>query len=271
MIAITFVDSKFRSQALAQAENFKHFGIQHEIMPIPEQTYGIELWLHLFDQTVAAIKKHGRIFRVDAEIRLLQPLPQHWHDSNVLFYIHPILSDPWYKAINTGHMILDESAIPFLEQLKFLTECLIPPNHDGSKLGFDDEDLSNVAIKLSGIKHVREVIDYDRSDSSTAACTRGDWHTPHTIFTHNFLHNWNTPGYHLNEWIFLRNHLMPLQSTQKVDAVIMGMRRRVVNASYWKSLGLELMDDCCEIDDWFLYPQEGSFMHAKHCGKKYLS
>lgn len=271
MIAITFVDSKFKSQARAQADNFRSFGLQHETISIPEQTYGIDLWLHLFDQTVAAIRKHGRIFRVDAEIRLLQPLPSHWQNNNVLFYIHPILSDPWYKAINTGHMILDESGIPFLEQLKFLTECLIPPNYNGSKLGFDDEDLSNVAIKLSGIEHVREIIDYERSNHSTAACTRGDWHTEHTIFTHNFMHNWDTPGYHLNEWLFLRNHLMPSEPITKIDAIIMAMKKRVINQGYWKSLGLELVNDMCLVDDWTLCPSEGSFMHANHAGKKYLS
>lgn len=271
MIAITFVDSKFISKAREQEINFAQFGIEHETIAIPEQTYGIDLWLHLFDQTVAAINKHGRIFRVDAEIRLLQPLPQHWLGNNVLFYIEPILSQPWYKAINTGHMILDQSAIPFLESLKFLTECLIPPNYQGEKLGFDDEDLSNVAIKLSGIKHVREVIDYERSDTSTAACTRGDWHTDKTIFTHNFMHNWDTPGYHLNEWIFFRNHFLPNASVQIVDAAIMALKKKVTNQGFWKSLGLQLVDGVCQIDGWTLDPANSSFSHVYYKTSKLLA
>lgn len=272
MKAITFVDSKFESIALAQRDNFQKFGLDHEIKPMPEQSYGIYLWMNLLDATIDAIKQHGRIFRVDSEIRLLKPIPSSWqHGNAVLFFIDPIITQPCYTAINTGHMILDESSIPFLQSLKFLTECIIPPDYDGSKLGFDDENLSNAAIKLSKLEYQRERIDYDRSDTSTASCSRGDWYTEHTIFTHNFLHNWNTIDYQMNEWAFFRNHFMPYASVKVVDAAILGLKKKISNKHYWASLGLDIKDGSCVIDKWTLLPGEGSFMHYDYPSKKFLS
>ena len=261
--AVTFVDKKFMPLAVQQHENFLDFGVKHEINEISNQTYGIYLWMDLIDATIEAIHRHGRIFRVDSEIRMLKLMPKSWHEQeNVLFFIEPVVRYPWYIAINTGHMILGESAIPFLTTLKEMTLALIPPNYDGSKLVFDDEDLTAPAIRISNLQYRKEVIDYVRSDESTASSTRGYWHTPHTVFTHPFIHNWGVsvttyPQHSLRT--FLRNHFSPGSPTKLVDAVLLGLENRSTSPGYWKSMGFIQDGIYWYKDGWEFNPSKGEF------------
>mgnify|MGYP006277031919 CR=1 FL=1 len=268
MKAITFADSKFMRMAQEQSVNFRKFGIDHEIIAIPEQTYGIELWINLLEQTIDQIGKHGKIFRVDSEIRLLKPIPSIWRTSdNVLFFIEPIITNPWYHAINTGHMILSHSSISFLRTLRDMTFALIPPGHSMNRFNFDDEDLAAPAIKISGIEYVKEIIDYDRNDDSHAACTRGDWFTDHTIFTHPFMHNWNTGAHNIEDRQYLRNHFCPNEKTRVIDAVLLGLEKRNTNKNYWAKLGF---DSNLSREGWSIDPVAGSFWHEDYDKPKFI-
>ena len=265
LTAITFVDEKFMGLALEQKVNFNSFGVNHEIIQIREKRYNIMLWMDLIDYTIDAIRKYKKIFRVDSEIRLLKPLPKDWDtNDNVLFFIEPICLNPWYVAINTGHMILSESAIPFLECLKTMTLALIPPTYAGELLTFDDEDLTSPALAVSQIPYLKEIIDYDRSDESTARCTRGSWYTEHTVFTHPFLHNWNTPGHRLSTEMLLRNHFASSQSVKLVDATLLGLKNRVKSVGYWKSLGFEFDGQYWKKDQWLIDPFNGAVAHDQY-------
>lgn len=265
-VAITFADSKFTLLAQRQKENFNEFGLKHVIVPIEEQTYGIELWIKLLDLTVEAIVEHGKIFRVDSEIRLLQDLKYDWHDANVLFHIdHP------RNIINTGHMILDRSAIPFLQKLRKLTISLIPENYAGEKLPFDDEDATMEAIEATKLEHISEIIDYVRRDTSDAACTRGSWSTDETIFTHPFIHNWDVAEHNISARDLFRNHFRPWVSVGLVDAVIMGIERKNLSESFWKKLSfVPIGGDQFQLDEWIILPAESAFRNTRYKSTKFI-
>jgi len=268
MKAIAFADSKFIAMAQSQAANFSAFGIDHEIIPIPEQRYDMNLWMYLLDQTIEAVKRHGKIFRVDSEIRLLKPLPHEWHRSrNVLFYIDPIITYPWYYPINTGHMILSEDAIPFLELIREMTLSVIPPGYDGHRLEIMDEEFVAPALRLSKLDFLQETIDYVRKDDSTAACVRGEWFTGHTVFTHGFMHNWDNERHDMRPYSFLRDNMFPDKSVKIVDAVIMGLERRITSDNLWTSLGF---DEDRQRDGWYVDPSKGAFWHKDYPNPKII-
>lgn len=263
--AVTFVDNKFLPLALKQKENFNSFGINHTIINLSDKKYNFYLWIDLIDETITAIKKYKKIFRVDSEIELLQEMPKSWIDNeNVLFFIHPIFCNPWYVAINTGHMILSESAIPFLECLKTMSLALLPPNYNNEPLNFDDEDLTSPALAVSKISYHKEIIDYDRNDNSTASCTRGLWNTKHTVITHPFLHNWNTAKHHLPDEMLFRNHFCPNESTKIADASLLGIKHKVSSQGYWKSLGFSKQNQYWKKDQWLIDPLTQSFSHLDY-------
>lgn len=265
-VAITFADSKFTLLAQKQKENFNSFGLKHVTVPLEDQAYGIELWIKLLDLTVEAINTHGRIFRVDSEIRLLQELKFDWYDSNVLFHInHPT------NIINTGHMILDRSAIPFLNKLKEMTIAMIPKDYSGGALPFDDEDATMEAIQATKMEHIVEIIDYNRTDTSEAACTRGSWSTDETIFTHPFMHNWDIAGHNMSAREIFRNHFRPLVSVSLVDAVLLGLERKTASEGFWKKLGFIPIDnDRFQFEDWIVNPVQSSFRHINHETEKFI-
>lgn len=265
-VAITFVDEKFELLAAGQKTNFNYFNIEHVTIPIKEQRYNIFLWIDLLDETIAAIGKYGKILRVDSEIRLHQRIPNEWEtNDNVLFFIEPYIRYPWYIAINTGHMILSESAIPFLECLKTMTLSLIPPNYSNEKLGFDDEDLVAPALAITKVPYFRETIEYNRHDSSTARCTRGSWFTKDTVLTHPFIHNWNKPShYGLTDEFMFRNHYLPSETVKLVDGVLLGLKNKVTVNGYWKSLGFTKENEYWKKDQWLIDPLNSSFLHTDY-------
>lgn len=264
-VAITFVDDKFKLLAAEQKTNFNHFNIEHVTIPIKNQKYNIFLWMDLLDETIEAIKTYGKIFRVDSEIRMHQAIPQEWEENeNVLFFIEPIIRTPWYIAINTGHMILSESAIPFLQCLKEMTIALVPPNYKDEKLGFDDEDLTAPALAVTKTVYHKEVIEYNRHNESTARCTRGYWRTPHTVITHPFMHNWNTPNHVLTDQMMFRNHFLPDQSVTIADAVLLGLRNKTDNVNYWNKLGFSKHGVYRKRDEWLIHPSTGSYCHISY-------
>lgn len=265
-VAIAFADSKFTLLAQKQKENFNSFGLKHITVPIEDQVYGIELWIKLLDLTVEAINTHGRIFRVDSEIRLLQELKFDWYDSNVLFHInHPT------NIINTGHMILDRSAIPFLNKLKEMTIAMIPKDYSGGALPFDDEDATMEAIQATKMEHIVEIIDYNRTDTSEAACTRGSWSTDETIFIHPFIHNWDVSNHFNLPRELFRNHFRPQVSVGLVDAVLLGIERKTSSEIYWKKLGFSpISDDQFQFEDWIVIPAQSAFRHTQYHSTRFI-
>lgn len=201
-VAVTFVDSKMLDIALAQAENFKSFGIKHDIIRIDHVTaYDTNLWLNLIDLTIDAIKTHGKIMRLDAEVRIHRPFPQHWiENSNVLFEPYPLIKEPLYTAINTGQIILDETGLEFLRILKECMLSMIPPDDDtnmpwlGEGFHVEDELPSCFAIRLSKINYVKERLKYERRLPMVCAANRGTWLDEGTVLTHPAMHNWAWVG-----------------------------------------------------------------------------
>lgn len=265
-VAITFADSKFTLLAQEQKDNFNRHGLEHVTIPIEEQSYNIELWIKLLDLTVEAIEKYGKIFRVDSEIRMIHDFPNFWTKSNVLFHIdHP------NNIINTGHMILDHTALRFLAKLKELTVAMIPKDYNGEKLAFDDEDASYEAIVQSDISYLSEIIDYERNDASRAACTRGDWVTPHTIFVHPYMHNWNVSAHNIGAEKLFRDHFRPTEHVIKADAVILGLKKQVTSELFWKKLDFEVIGDKrFRHGNWIVNPSKSSYMHSNYTTEKFI-
>lgn len=265
-IAITFADSKFTLLAQRQQDNFKHYGVKHVIIPIADQTYGIDLWIKLLDLTVDAINTYGKIFRVDSEIRLLKALPPDWNKGNVLFHI-----DRPTNVINTGHMILDKSALPFLAMVKEMTLAMIPPNYTGDKLAFDDEDVTYEAIQQSKIEYVSELIDYNRNDLSEAACARGSWSTDDTVFTHPFIHNWDVETHNMGAKELFRNHFRPGASVRIADGVMLGLEKQTASETFWKKLGFVPIDNYrFQFEDWIVFPEQSAFSNVNYKSTKFI-
>jgi hypothetical protein len=164
-------------------------------------------------------------------------------------------------------MVLSESSLPFLELLKEMTIAMIPPGYDGHKLGFDDEDLVAPALRLSRIPYKRETIDYYRNDESKAACTRGEWFTEHTIFTHGFMHNWETGSHNIVPYDYLRNNIKPGMPSKTVDGIILGLEKRITSKNYWIKLGF---DNSMQLDGWILDPAAGAFWHKDYTTPKFI-
>ena len=265
-VAITFADSKFTRLAAKQKENFNNFGVKHVTVEIEDQSYNIELWLKLLDLTVEAIETYGKIFRVDSEIRLLQDIPSYWTKGNVLFYINRV-----HNIINTGHMILDRSALPFLTTLKELTVAMIPKNYTGERLPFDDEDASYEAIIKSNISFLPEIIDYNRSDTSSASCTRGIWSTNDTIFIHPFIHNWDVNTHNISSKDMFRNHFRSGGSVKVVDAALLGLEQKNNSNLFWKKIGFSLIsDNQFQFEDWIVNPTRSSFKNINYTTEKFI-
>lgn len=201
-VAITFVDAKMLDIALGQKDNFNSFGIRHEIIRIDDvRAYTTNLWLDLIDLTIDAIHKHGKVMRLDAEVRIHRPLPQHWLDNgNVLFEPYPLIKEPFYTAINTGQIIFDESGLEFLRILKECMLSMIPPDDDttltsmGEGYHVEDELPSCFAIRLSKIKYVKERLKFERRLPLACAANRGTWLDEGTVLTHPAMHNWSWVG-----------------------------------------------------------------------------
>jgi hypothetical protein len=269
-LVITFVDHKMLDVAREQAANVRDHGLNHKIIRIDEVTsYSTQLWLDLTKLTIAAIKDHGKIMRLDAEVRLHKELPQAWIDNdNVLFEPYPIIKDPLYIAINTGQMILAPSGISFLETL---TECMlamIPPDGDtrlpitGERHQIEDELPSGIALRLSKINYIREKLCYDRSLDSTCAANRGLWIGPDTVLTHPALHNWDWPGAGLSSkegsyWSrdFV-NHYAPQKSLREAEFVAKLVIEKNVNANIWRSFAERISDEEWIGEGWSFIPGE---------------
>lgn len=270
-VGITFVDDKFLPIAEEQQRNFNAFGLDHKIIKINSNSYDINLWMELINETIKAVRTYGKIFKVDAEVRIEKEIPGCWlKANNVLFFIEPIIANPYYIALNTGQIILDESSLLFLDYQKILTESLIPPGHTG-KLGFDDEDMTAPAIKLSKIQYLKEVIDYDRNDLSIARATRGSWKTPNTILTHPFIHNWNVLEHNIGARKLFRNHFRPDDITHLTDAVLLGLDKQVTSEIFWHSIGFEEHDlQSFKNGDWYVNPLRKSFWHTNYPEEKFI-
>lgn len=270
--AVTFVDDKMLPLAQEQADNFRSFGVPHEIVHLTDiKDYGTDLWLKLLDLTIEKIKQHGKILRLDAEIRIHKDLPSSWLEAdNVLFQPWPLQKDPIYVALNTGHMVLSLSGIGFLETLKECILAMIPPDMDtsmparGESHHIEDEWPSAIAIRLSKIQYLQEQLCHDRRLNANCAVSRGTWIEPNTVLTHPSIHNWDWPGAGLNlvmaevqHTVFL-NHFGPTWEIKKVDLIAKLLKLRNSNENLWKGLGaIEIDKDEYVLEGWQFKPAEG--------------
>lgn len=271
-VAVTFVDQKMLSLAQEQAKNCSAFDIEHEIVPLQIRStmYDTELWIDQLEKTIAAIEKHKKIMRLDAEIRIHKPLPQTWLDAdNVLFQPWPLIKTPFYIATNTGQMVLSESGIPFLRILIKCMRAMIPPDGDtslplsGPGHVVEDEWPSGIAIALSGIEFHQERLSHDRRLAANCAANRGLWLEENTVLTHPALHNWGWPGTGLSQvegTITINsfcNHFAPLWDIKRVRLIADLLIARNVNWNLWESLATHKASGIWEVEGWQLYPIEG--------------
>lgn len=270
-VAITFADPKMKNIAEEQTKNFNSFGIEHVIYDLENvELYDTALWLKLVDLTVDAIKKYGKVLRLDAEVRIHKPLPNDWlTNENVLFQSLPITKYPFYIAINTGQMILSESSLNFWHILKECMLSMIPPDndtslpHSGDGHFIEDEWPSCMAIRLSKIKFKQEYLCYDRRLNANCAANRGLWVESNTILTHPGIHNWEMIGAgqywkfeELNHQIFI-NHFAPTKPIKEVEFIAKLMLDRNSNENIWNKIAIKLDDNLYKIENWIFNPKKG--------------
>lgn len=268
-VAVTFVDDKMLAIAKDQAKNFNDFGIEHEIVRIPETTYSTKLWMDITNLTIAAIKRHKKIISLDAEIRIHKPLPNTWiENDNVLFQPWPYVKDPFYLAVNAGQMVLGESGIEFLEVIKKCMTAMVAPDGDtrvttGENHVVERETPSGIAIALSGIKYHSERLSYDRRLAANSTANRGLWLEENTVLTHPALHNWNWLGAGLSKFedqitlnVFV-NHFAPLWELKRVVLLAKLLASQNVNYNLWESFATHQSGGIWEAEGWQFSPIEG--------------
>lgn len=120
LIACTWVTDGYLDLALEQTENLARFNIEHVIIrdPISQQDHDTPTFInkHPFIVTKDRAQcdflrslpaRYSRVLFLDAEIRLHQPIPDHWNRT-VLWHNNPVwLSgrSRYMKRINVGQMI----------------------------------------------------------------------------------------------------------------------------------------------------------------------
>lgn len=270
-VAVTFVNDRMLDLAEEQARNCATYDIEHEIVPITVGgSYSTALWMDLIDLTIAAIERHGKVMRMDAEVRIHKPLPQIWLDSeNVLFQPWPLLKKPFYIATNTGQMILSESGIPFLKTLKQCMQAMIPPDGDtslkssGENHVIEDEWPSSIAIALSNLQFHQERLSHDRRLNANCAANRGLWLEGDTVLTHPALHNWEWAGAGLSQvedTITINsfyNHFAPTWPLNKIGLLTKLLLNNNVNWSLWESIATHKASGVWEAEGWEFIPIEG--------------
>lgn len=282
---VTYADGRMMDQALEQAKNVAQYGLKHEIIEIPAvDEYTTDLWLGFIDRTIDAVKRHHKVMKLDAEIRLHQPLPQHWLDcDNVFFEPWPLIKDPVYLAMNTGQMIVGRSGLPFLDLSKQCIIASIPSDGDtrqpsaGHAAHIDDEIYSAIALKLSHIPYIHEKLCYDRLLNANCAANRGLWVEENTILTHPTIHNWDWQGSgfdhkpgmidsrvlinHTDQDVDLRklNLLVKLLMDKKDDPNILKHMLTQVSDTEWQGYG------------WTFIPGQGLCKPSKARSYKILS
>ena len=129
-----------------------------------------------------------RVFFLDAEVRMHQPLPVRWLDNvNVAFHVHGrtinltgIDGKTYTLAINTGQGIWNKSGqMDFRRAFDQALDSL-------DKLGYYEEE---AFIKDHLGDHLVEKLSLDRFSDVDCAAARGFWVNDHTILTHPYLHN----------------------------------------------------------------------------------
>lgn len=277
-VAVTFVDDKMMNIAVEQSENMKQFGLDHEIINISDVgAYDTHLWIHLADLMMDAINRHGKIMRLDAEVRLHKPLPQHWLDNdNVFFQPYPFIKSPYFAAMNTGQMIVGRSGLEFCRLLKECMIGLIPPDGDTNLDGTghhiaDDIVTSAIAIRVSGVEYVQEYLKMDRTIDKVCAANRGNWIEESTILTHPTIHNWNYHGagmLPLMELVpasIIMNHF---QGDVGIARLIIKLLRDRNQGNMWDKLARRLDDGWCAAGGWYFQPSTGLCApeeHWPHC------
>lgn len=265
-VVVTFVDEKMMSIAAEQSENINQFGLKHEIISIPEvKEYDTALWLHLVDLTIDAINKHGKIMRLDAEVRIHKPLPQNWLDNdNVFFQSYPLVKKPYFIALNTGQIILGKSGLEFCRTLKECMLALIPPDGntylEGRGEHIEDEVPSAIAIRLSRVNYVQEYLKMDRMNDKPCAANRGTWVEDSTILTHPSIHNWEYAGSGLQPVDQVTNMTVVLNhfsGDARLAMLIINLMMERNDGLIWKKLAEDMGNGWFRAGGWYFEPRSG--------------
>lgn len=262
-VVITFVDDKMLPYAEAQAENVKQFGLEHRIFRLNDvDAYSPALWLRMFDLTVESIIEHGKIFRLDAEVRLQKPLPQSWLDNdNVFFQPYPYTKWPYY-VMNTGQIIIGKSGLEFCRMFKECMLSLIPPTStvDDTDFYFDDEFPANFALRLSGVNFVQEYLQLDRRDFKECSANRGIWINESTVLTHPTLHNWSYQGAAMfpsegkvNEMVVINHFEGEVDLATMVTKLVIDRNA----GNIWNKIAEKVNDSWYFCGNWYFEPSTG--------------
>lgn len=151
----------------------------------------VEASLHHPDIALRAVEEHGRILFLDAECRILRPIPADWQA--------PLISirspkRPFYIEYNSGTMLLDRNCRPWLEAWS-----RVVARWQLSQLGDDeyihwpgdicDEIALHAALAVCEVHPQTVELEYvDRS--SMAPISRGYWSTEGTVIQHPTQHHW---------------------------------------------------------------------------------
>lgn len=130
--------------------------------------------------------RRRRIWLIDAEVRLVRPLPSTWLESpkSVIFYHDVHTNSNEDRIINTGHCIFDRSFIKFYAQAIEMAKAAAPT--EGSY------DIERHIHKIPLPDHIKEIICMDRIRAvpgCRSTASRGLFVLDKTILTHPYHHN----------------------------------------------------------------------------------
>lgn len=132
-------------------------------------------------------EQRRRIWLIDAEVRLVRPLPKEWIESNksVIFYHDINTRSDEDRIVNVGHCIFDR---PFVKLYKQAIELAQAAKNSGN----ETYDIERHIHKIPFPNHIKTVICMDRRKATPdckSTASRGSFVSDHTILTHPYDHN----------------------------------------------------------------------------------
>lgn len=145
-----------------------------------------------------ASQQNRRVWLLDAEIRIIKPIPTDWIDADisVIFskdipYRH---KDGRMCYMDTGESIFDRTGVI---AYKHAVDIAIEASTDSPY--YDVEAFLHITMKNDFIS---ETIAMDRMKSDgLARASRGNWYNSNTVLVHPYDHNWRTSQLELNNGI----------------------------------------------------------------------
>lgn len=154
-------------------------------------TTGVQASFGHPDVVRQAVEEHDRVLFLDAECRILRPIPADWA-APLISVRRP--AQKFFITYNSGTMLVDRDCLPWITAWGEVVRRWDLSGLDEADFvhwpgDLCDEIALHAALAVLGVRPRTVDLEYvDRS--SDAPISRGYWSTPHTVIQHPTQHHW---------------------------------------------------------------------------------